>query len=229
MQEPPGIAVPDLELFHEEADQEHYLTVMTNAWRASRTPSPAHSTQALLQVSTQNLLQTQAPSPTHSTHNLLQPGYPFYRQESSARTSCGFVTGEGDGAPLTEGFNMREPSPVVEPLTSHITSSPVGCTRDTSPSLEVVDTCPPLEAVDTSPPLEAVDTSSNLPPIEADEPSINNTGDENSAFHEVVVSEVDVPLQDVVPVADKVVVVACHSAKAASLARTCRWGGYKKV
>lgn len=67
-------------VFPVEADQAHYLTIMTNRCRW-RTPSPAHDGP-------------------QAAHREAEP-------EGAALTRCGLVVGEGDGVPLGEGLVPR--------------------------------------------------------------------------------------------------------------------------
>lgn len=166
---------PDL-LFPVEADQAHYLTVMTNRWRW-RTPSPAH----------------EEARPCHSPSLL----------EGGAVTRCGLVVGEGEGVPLGE---CHAPPP-----------SPTPQARDVGVAWQCVGVSEENMGADRKSPERKVSSS------EA-EASRADASPESSSD----VGGVDVG----VGVAEEgagCLVVSLDSSRAASLTRTCRWSGFKKV
>nr|XP_053630404.1 uncharacterized protein LOC128687074 [Cherax quadricarinatus] len=169
--------LPEL-VFPVEADQAHYLTLMTApcGWRP--------------------------PTPTHQEARPLTPTSPP-ATAGGALTRYGLVVGEGEGVQLGEG---RAPHPTPPP------SSGVGV-QD-----EGAGACLPINSTptdDTRPPQHEVlvHLADTLMDVGVDD----------------AVGGVDaaVGVDDTVGGPD--VVVCVDSSRAASLTRTCRWSGYKKV
>lgn len=190
-------------LFPVDADQAHYLTVMTNRWRW-RTPSPGYD-------SSDHAPPSPAPSPAPSPHKPSSsrsstasplagfgPAHPKTRPaprdavaagdlDGVALTRCGLVVGEGEGAPLGDG---QVPSP------AWIEASD----RDAKPGGD--------EASGSSEAEPGLKTTKR----DDDEDDEDDDGGDSGAGGLVVD-----------------VVVSLDSSRAASLTRTCKWAGYKKV
>lgn len=215
-------------LFPVDADQAHYLTVMTNRWRW-RTPSPGYD-NAPSNASSNALDQSNsAPSPLKPArsrssttspslesahllhHHRLSPTASPTDPEGVALTRCGLIVGEGEGVPLGDGQSCPSPSWAASEI----------CDIDVKPHQNAHHHRPP-------------------PPADDDEAEAEAGVDEASGDSEVtllLLTEGMTKGDDSDPGGreanhtdgQKDFVFSIDSSRAASLTRTCKWAGYKKV
>lgn len=191
-------APPDM-LFPVDADQAHYLTVMTNRWRwrtpspgydsSDRAPSPASSPASSPLKPSSSRSSTASPSaglgPTHPrTRPALAVATPDL--DGVALTRCGLVVGEGEGVPLGDG---QIPSPTWAGIEAGDGDTKAGADEASGGSEAALALA--LEAT------------------RRDDDEDDDDGGAGGMAVDVVVS--------------------LDSSRAASLTRTCKWAGYKKV
>ncbi|XP_069971150.1 apoptosis-stimulating of p53 protein 2 isoform X5 [Penaeus vannamei] len=191
-------APPDM-LFPVDADQAHYLTVMTNRWRwrtpspgydsSDRAPSPASSPASSPLKPSSSRSSTASPSaglgPTHPrTRPALAVATPDL--DGVALTRCGLVVGEGEGVPLGDG---QIPSPTWAGIEAGDGDTKAGADEASGGSEAALALA--LEAT------------------RRDDDEDDDDGGAGGMAVDVVVS--------------------LDSSRAASLTRTCKWAGYKKL
>ncbi|XP_066983103.1 apoptosis-stimulating of p53 protein 2 isoform X5 [Macrobrachium rosenbergii] len=255
-------------LFPVDADQEHYLSVMTNRWRW-RTPSPGQDSQqnarSSLSTPTGELEPPASPppllgrtSPARCRFSLCQESGSAYLVSSPSReaaplppedimegaavTSCGLVVGPGEGAEL--GDDGQEVEEEEEARDHRFDQSTTPSWRPTKDAFDIdVEVEPlPKDENDPDPTKEEAeskrrrDRDIGIPLVVglvkeanldiARKPSAG--ADEGTAsVPEEGAVEGDEGGKDVGGVG--CVVVSLDSSRAASLTRTCRWAGYKKL
>ncbi|XP_063601904.1 uncharacterized protein LOC134778016 [Penaeus indicus] len=191
---------PDM-LFPVDADQAHYLTVMTNRWRW-RTPSPGydssdHAPSPAPSSAPSPLKPSSSRSSTASPSAGVGPAHSRNRPASRdavatpdldgvALTRCGLVVGEGEGVPLGDG---QIPSPTWAGIEAGDSDAKAGADEASGGS----EAAPELA----------------LRATRRDDDEDDDGGDAGGVAADVVVS--------------------LDSSRAASLTRTCKWAGYKKI
>ncbi|KAG7166578.1 hypothetical protein Hamer_G029189 [Homarus americanus] len=203
-------------LFPVDADQAHYLTVMTNRWRWRNPPTTPVRPPI-----------TSVPPPptmrmvTHQHHHHASVTPPPRRTHGMPLTRCGLVVGEGEGAQLGEGqtpLGWPAPRPHfidVKPLPPDVGAVGMGAVM--------------REDIKVDAPRPSQDTHTNTP--------TDGENPHGKPEHLVEETGIDVGVGDPDGGAGAggeeggagCLVVSVDSSRAASLTRTCKWSGYKKV